>query len=331
MSNNKMLCIHNQSIEPYYNMAVEEYFFRNFKENIFMLWRNNNAIIVGKHQNTLSEINVDYVKEKEIKVVRRMSGGGAVFHDLGNLNFTFIMNAEDKNLVDFKKYTLPIIEVLQKLGVEAKFEGRNDITIDGKKFSGNAVHVFKNRVLQHGTLLFASQMADISEALKVNPLKFKDKAVKSVRSRVTNISDHLKEPLDQDTFTRMIMDHIREKYPEAVEYEITDEDRKNIQDLADIKYSTWDWNFGYQAKYGFEKLIRTGGGNVEFHLEVKDGIIEKCKIFGDYFNTRETSEIEVALVGVKHEENAIREKLSQFEIDDYFRGVSVDELISCMF
>ncbi len=326
-----MLCIYNKSTEPYFNMATEEYLFRNFNNDIFMLWRNDNAIIVGKHQNTLAEINIDYVKEKNIKVVRRLSGGGAVFHDLGNLNFTFIMNVNEGHLVDFKKYTQPIIEVLQKLGVNAIFEGRNDLTIDGKKFSGNAVHVVKNRVLQHGTLLFASEMADLSSALKVNPLKFTDKAVKSVRSRVTNITEHLPEKISLEKFTEMIMNHIREMYDDTEYYEINDTDSQKIQELADSKYSQWDWNFGYQAKYSFEKMINTKGGNIEFHLQVDKGIILECKIFGDYFNTLETSEIEKALTNVIHKESNIREALIKFNIDDYFKNVTIDEIVAGLF
>ncbi len=326
-----MLCIYNKSTEPYYNMATEEYIFRNFNEDIFMLWRNDNAIIVGKHQNTLAEINVDYVKEKNINVVRRLSGGGAVFHDLGNLNFTFIMNVNEGHLVDFKKYTQPIIDVLQKLGVNAIFEGRNDLTIEGKKFSGNAVHVVKNRVLQHGTLLFASEMKDLSEALKVNPLKFTDKSVKSVRSRVTNISEHLPELISLDKFSDMIMEHIKEMYDESIAYEINQDDSIKIQELADSKYSKWEWNFGYQAKYSFEKMIHTNGGNIEFHLVVDKGIILECKIFGDYFNTLETQDIEKALVNVPHREGDIREILSKFNIDDYFKNANIDEIVAGFF
>lgn len=326
-----MLCIYNKSTEPYFNMAVEEYLFKNFKDDIFMLWRNDNAIIVGKHQNTLAEINIDYVKEKNIKVVRRLSGGGAVFHDLGNLNFTFIMNGDEGKLVDFRKYTQPIIDVLQKVGVNAIFEGRNDLTIEGKKFSGNAVHIIKNRVLQHGTLLFSSVMKDVSEALKVNPLKFTDKAVKSVRSRVTNISEHLQEPMELDLFSNMIMAHIMEMYPDSIKYELNENDTSVIQNMANRKYSTWDWNFGYQAKYDFEKLIHTNGGNIEFHLNVNEGIIKNCKIFGDYFNSKETGEIEESLIGTKHEENSIRNVLSKFEIDEYFKNTTVDELVQGMF
>lgn len=326
-----MLIIYNESTEPYYNMAVEEHLFKNFDDDIFMLWRNDNAIIVGKHQNTLSEINFDYVKEKGIKVVRRLSGGGAVFHDLGNLNFTFIMNGEGTNVVDFRKYTQPIIDVLQKLDVNAKFEGRNDLTIDGKKFSGNAVHVVRSRVLQHGTLLFTSKMKDLSEALRVNPLKFRDKAVKSVRSRVTNISEHLKSPVTLNEFTEKIVEHVTEMYSGSTRYIFDESDKAVIRKLADEKYSTWDWNFGYQANYNFEKLIYTNGGTIEFHLDVVKGIIEKCKVYGDYFNLKETADIENTLIGTRHEEADIRKVLENYYIDDYFKNVTLDELITGMF
>src|SRR5690606_616070 len=183
-----MLCISHPYTDPYFNLAVDEYIFKHFDEDCFMLWRNDNAIIVGKHQNTLAEINLDYVQEKNIKVVRRMSGGGAVYHDLGNLNFTFTKTGKERGLVDFKYYTAPILEVLNELGVNAQFEGRNDLLIDGKKFSGNAEYVLKNKVLHHGTILFSSHMPDISGALKANPLKFKDKAVKSIPKPVTNVT-----------------------------------------------------------------------------------------------------------------------------------------------
>jgi len=187
-----MLCIENNHTDPYFNLAVEEYLLRNFGEDCFMLWRNKASIIVGKHQNALAEINYDYVKENNIDVIRRLSGGGTVFHDLGNLNFTFIQNVnKNENIVDFKRYIEPIVKVLQQQGVNAKHEGRNDIMIGGRKVSGNAEHVFKKRVLHHGTLLFSSEISNLSKALKVNPLLYQDKGVKSVKSRVANINQFL--------------------------------------------------------------------------------------------------------------------------------------------
>jgi lipoate-protein ligase A len=326
-----MICIQDASTDPYFNLAAEEYVLKNFSEDCFMLWRNDNAIIVGKHQNTLSEINLEVVNERKIKVVRRISGGGAVFHDLGNLNFTFIVTGETGNLVDFRRFTLPIIEVLQKLGVDAKFEGRNDITIDGKKFSGNAEHVWKNRTLHHGTILFSSVISDLSSALKVNPLKFQDKAVKSVRSRVTNVSEHLKGKMDVLQFRDLVMEHIMEKYSDSRRYEFSPEDRKKIQAIRDDKFALWDWNFGYSPKYNFERLVRTNGGNLEFHIDVEKGIMKDVKIYGDFFHKHDIDEVERALVGLKHDPETIRAKLSEFRLDEYFKNISEDEFVEAMF
>jgi len=327
-----MLCIKNNNTNPYFNLAAEEYVLKNFNENCFMLWRNAPSIIVGKHQNTLAEINIDYVKEKNIAVVRRLSGGGAVFHDLGNINFTFIQNVEsDMSKVDFKRYTQPIIDVLKQLGIDAKFEGRNDIMIDGRKISGNAEHVYKNRVLHHGTLLFSSKMADLSAALKVNPLKYQDKGVKSVRSRVTNISEHLAQKMSVNQFADIILDFIIKSEPSSKIYEYSEKDIESINKLVEEKYSTWEWNFGYSPKYNFEKQVKTNGGHLEIYMHVEKGVIQDIRFFGDFFNEYEVDEFEKKLYGVKHEENAIREVLCMIPVQKYFHNIGSDELVSALF
>lgn len=327
-----MLIIKRHNTDPYFNLATEEYVLKNFSEDSFMLWRNSPSIIVGKHQNTLAEINIDYVKRNNIPVVRRLSGGGAVFHDLGNLNFTFIQQGEEEKLIDFRKYTEPILEVLQKMGIEAIFEGRNDLTIEGKKFSGNAEHIWRNKVLHHGTLLFSAEMTDLTQALNVDPLKFQDKAVKSVRSRVTNISEHLQQPMTVIDFASLIQEHIAGKYPDAKIIELSQEDHEKIDELVRTKYNTWEWNFGYSPNYNFRKILRTEkSGTIEFDLDVRNGSIMLIRIFGDYFGKLDTEEIEQLLTGSTHEESAIREKLNGIVIGDYITNLDKETFISGLF
>jgi len=326
-----MLCIYHQSTDPYFNLATDEYILRCIEEDCFMLWRNDNAIIIGKHQNTLAEINYDYVKQNNIHVVRRLSGGGAVYHDLGNINFSFTQTVKEGYLVDFKKYTKPIIEVLQHLGINASFEGRNDIAIDGKKISGNAEHTYRNKVLHHGTLLFSSNMNMVGEALKVNPLKYKDKAVKSIPKRVTNIFDYLKIPLSIEAFTEKIMGHIITTNKDARLYAFTTKDLQQIAKIRDEKYATKEWNYGYSPDYNFNKTIRTEGGTIEMNLDVEEGIIKKIKIFGDFFNKKDIEEVEAALIDIAHHEPSIRQVLSHFTIDEYFHHITADNLIEAMF
>lgn len=326
-----MLCIVSKSHDAYFNIASEEYLLKNFDEDIFLLYRNEPCIIVGQHQNTLSGINVEYVRDNNIKVVRRLSGGGTVFHDLGNLNFSFHMRNHGEDSNDFRKYTQPIIDVLQKLGVDARFEGRNDLTIDGKKFSGNAKYLYKNKILQHGTLLFSSRMTDLSAALQVHEMKFSDKAVKSVIARVTNISEHLSNPMELDDFTKMIVDHVKELYPNTQDYEFTSADNETVDELISKKYGTWDWNFGQSPKYNLRKMIRTTAGTIEFDLEVKQGLIKEIRIFGDYFSKKDVSELEQLLQDVEHDERRIREALAPVSVQDYIINLTLEDFIGGIF
>jgi lipoate---protein ligase len=326
-----MLCIKNEHTDPWFNLAAEEYILKNFYHDCFMLWRNENAIIVGKHQNTLAEINLDYVKEKNVKVVRRLSGGGTVFHDLGNLNFTFIMNGGEGHLVDFRKYTKPILEVMSKLGIDARFEGRNDLTIEGKKFSGNAEHVFKNRVLHHGTLLFSSEISDLQNALKVNPHKYQDKSVKSVRSRVTNISEHLKEKISVLEFRDRITNHIMEVYPESTEYHFSQDDMDSIQKLVDKKFSTWEWNYGYSPRYTMQKMIKTNEGFIEIYMYVDAGIIREIKLIGENLNKNQVKDLEEILTGLPHFEDAIIRKLQSIPFGNHLQSIDPAEFVKWLF
>lgn len=326
-----MLCIYHESTDPYFNVATDEYILKHIDEDCFMLWRNDNAIIVGAYQNTLAEINYDYVKEHNISVVRRMSGGGAVYHDLGNLNFSFTKSGKDSNLSDFEKFTRPIVNVIRDLGVDARFEGKNDLMIDGRKFSGNAAHIFKNKILHHGTLLFSSEMRNVAGALNVNPVKYQDKAIKSVPKRVTNIFEHLPVKISLEEFTRKVMEYVVNNFPDTRMYQFTEEDITAIQKLRDEKYATREWNFGKSPDYAFKKAIRTNGGLLEMNLDAKNGVIENVKIFGDFFSEKGIEDVEHVLKGVLHEENELRKVLSGIDLDKHFRNISLDEIIGSMF
>ena len=321
-----MLLINNLDTNPYFNLAMEEYFLRNTTEDLFILWRNENSIIVGKNQNTLSEINYEYVKKNNVKVVRRQSGGGAVFHDLGNINFTFIC-CNDNSFSDFKRFTIPIIEALENLNIHAEFSGRNDLLINNQKFSGNAQYNYKNKVMHHGTLLFSSQINNLSSALKVKASKFEGKGVKSVESRVTNISKHLKNNMNVLEFKEFLMNFINNKDKNNYFYELSEYDINEINKLVEEKYSTWDWNFGHSPKYSLNNEVKYPGGNIEFSLNVEKGLIKEIKFFGDFFGKKDVSYIEDLLKNVKHNESNIKDALNNININDYFLNCNIDILV----
>ena len=304
-----MLVLNRPHTNPYFNIAAEEYILKSFEEDVFMLWQNEPSIIVGKHQNTLAEINYQFVKENKIPVVRRISGGGTVFHDSGNLNFTFIRNGEKGKLVDFSRFTGPVVEMLNKMGVPAKFEGKNDLRVNGLKISGNAEHVFKNRVLHHGTLLFSSDLNYLNKAIKAQEGMFEDKAVKSNRSEVANISDFLSHQITIEEFKDRIIDFVNGKYRDTKFYSLTENDILAINKLVAEKYSTWKWNFGYSPEYTLHNRITSGNVSVEFLIKVKNGTIRQVEISGggaDFF-----TELPNLLKGVPHEEKAIESILKR--------------------
>ena len=273
-----MFCIKPTSLEPYFNIAAEEYFLKNINEDIFMLWRNSPSIIVGKHQNTLGEVNHPYIREKGIKVVRRLSGGGTVFHDLGNVNFTFVRSGDKGKLVDFKKFTQPIIETLKLMGAPAYHSGRNDLLIDGLKISGNAEHVYKDKVLHHGTLLFSSNLGNLNEAIKVDLDSYQDKSVKSFRSKVTNIADYLNEKMSVETFIDSVFESVSRNFDDAEIYTPSQYDIDQINELVETKYSTWEWNYAYSPNYELKRRSSKNGITTEWNMAVQKGSIKALTI-----------------------------------------------------
>lgn len=328
-----MKFINNNDItDPTLNLAMEEYVLKNMPkdDSYFLFYVNRPSIIIGKNQNTIEEVNKPYIDAHNIDVVRRISGGGAVYHDEGNLNFSFITDDDGNSFHNFKKFTEPIVEALKSLGVDAEMTGRNDIQVGKAKISGNAMVKVKERMFSHGTLMLNSELSEVQNALKVNPAKIKSKGIKSVRSRVANISEFLEEPIDIDDFKEIILKIIFGEANQVETYQLTDEDWKNIEKLSNEKYRTWDWNYGRNPKYNFEREEKFEKGFVQIKLDVKQGRIEHARIFGDFFGEGDITELEKALEGTLHEFDSIEEAFSNYDIYHYFGDIDRHELIRLM-
>ncbi|MGD6801523.1 lipoate--protein ligase [Rossellomorea aquimaris] len=318
--------------DPRINLAIEEYALKNLDidETYLLFYINEPSIIIGKNQNTIEEINTEYVESENLHVVRRLSGGGAVYHDLGNLNFSFITKDDGESFHNFRKFTEPVIKALKKLGVNAELSGRNDIEAEGRKISGNAQFSTKGRMFSHGTLLFDSEIENVVSALKVRKDKIESKGIKSIRSRVANISEFLEEKISITEFRSMLLRYIFD-VNEIEEYELTEEDWKNINELSEERYGNWNWNYGKSPKFNLQHSHRFPVGSIDIRLEVNKGLIENCKIYGDFFGVGDVSDIENKLIGLKYEKAEVEHALEGVEIPHYFGNVTKEDIINLIY
>lgn len=326
-----MLYVKNDSVDPYFNLALEEYLFMRRRDlgPLFMLWQDKPVVVVGRNQNTREEINREYLQEKSIAVVRRLSGGGAVYHDLGNLNFTFIMEQKEREL-DFVRYTAPVIKALERIGITAAFSGRNDLTIEGRKFSGNAQFRQKERVLHHGTLLYNVNLEEMERALMVDGEKFASHGVKSVKSRVTNIAEHLPVPYNFQQFKDLLKVMVGETFGSEGEYELKPEEIQVVEDLRRGKYCSWEWNFGHSPVYNIRRSHRFDWGNVDIFLEVREGVIKETRIFGDFFTPGDIDELSRSLSGLSYHREAIELSLAGNKLKEYFPFMGEEKFIGLL-
>lgn len=325
-----MIYIVNQSNKPDFNIALEEYCFKQMTQydKIFILWINEPSIIVGKNQNTHAEINEKYVQENGIHVVRRISGGGAVYHDLNNLNYTIISNEDrDSRSFDFKAFSEPVIQTLKDLGVVAEFTGRNDITIQGKKISGNAQAYLNRRVMHHGCILFDVDLTVLSKALETSAEVVDAKGVKSVRSRVDNILPNLPEKITVTQFADRILEHMKRKYPEMQEYHFNEAELQVIEQNRAAKFGNWNWNFGSNPVAEIVRERRYPAGKTQVFINTKKGVIDEITFYGTFFGVQsDLTEVQQLLKGVKYTPEEVRKVLSAFDFSPYFAGFSLDEL-----
>lgn len=291
-----MLSICSESHDPFLNLALEEYLLRNRKENFLILSINDPCVVVGKHQVVHREVNAQYIEKTKIPVLRRISGGGTVFHDRGNLNFAFIKQSEAGKQVDFRFYTRPIIDFLSSFGVNAVFEGKNDLTVDGLKISGNAEHIFRERVLHHGTLLFSASLDNLRNALRPDSGNYSSRAVESNRSSVTNLKERLANVHDTENFMSLLLNYLLVYVPDNQIYKLIDAEVFAIEQLAESKYRTWVWNYGYGPSYSFNNWFEFEGKVIRFHLTVKDGVIWESSFEG----TDEMKAFGKTLIGCRH-------------------------------
>lgn len=324
----------NKNYDPRINLAIEEYLLKTMdveQEPILLFYINQPSIIIGKNQNTIEEINTDYVEDNDIIVVRRLSGGGAVYHDHGNLNFSFITKDDGESFLNYKKFTQPVVDALAKMGVNAELSGRNDILAEGRKVSGNAQFSTRGRMFSHGTLMYNTEIDAVVSALKVKKEKIESKGIKSIRSRVANIAEFIDNPMDVEAFRMEILKSIFGGEEKIRYYELTDQDWQNIYALSEERYQKWEWNYGKSPRFNTQRTKRFPSGSIDIRLEVNKGMIEDITIFGDFFGVGDVGEIARALQGIPYSRQAIATAIAPFDIATYFGGVTAEEFLQLMY
>lgn len=325
-----MIYINSNSTSPYFNFALEEYLLTKKdlpEDKIFLFWRTSPTVMVGRYQNTYNEINEKYIKENNINVVRRNSGGGAIYTDNGAWQFTFIDKNYKEDSISFEKFTRPIIEALKRENIDASFNSRNDLLINNKKFSGNAQYRKNNAILHHGSILFNTDIKSMVESLTVAEDKIIAKGIKSVRERVINVSEVMKDDISSEDFKDIMLNSLLKN---STTYTLTEKDLEKINKIKEEKFESWDWNYGKNPLFNINKLKRFEGGRVDFKLDIKNGIIKNCCIEGDFFANKDISTLERALLNCKYMKDDINNVLEKIKAENYFHKITKDNLLECL-
>ncbi len=308
---------------PYYNMALEEYIMGSdgFDDEYVFFYIHKPSVIIGKYQNAMSEVNMKFLEDNNIYLARRISGGGAVYHDGGNLNFSFICRKTNAG-IDFEPYVGPVINALEKLGLDASLSGRNDLLLDGRKFGGNAQHISGGKVLSHGTIMVDVNIEDMTKALNVDPEKYTSKGIASVRSRVINLNEKLSVKMTAVKMREYLLKEFSEN-TDITEYHLTEDDKKAVEKLVAEKFSTWEYNYGGKASFGTTKKKKLPAGLIEISCEADRGVISGISVTGDFFAECDISVLENALTGVKLRYEDI---VKAAGINPVISGITAEEL-----
>lgn len=332
----KYLVTSNRDIR--YNLALETYLMEHadLAEPILYFYINSPCIILGRYQDAYEEINLDYVKKHNIIVTRRTSGGGAVYDDLGNVSFSFITKDDGDSVGNFRKFTEPVIEALHEMGAHnAQLAGRNDLQIDGKKFSGNAMKTTNGRMFSHGTLMYDVDLDVIGKALDVPADKIASKGIKSVHSRVTNLKPYF-APQYQSLTIEQFRDTLAKKIlgvddlAQAREYVLDDQTKQLVEELNQKVYSNWDWIYGKSPESAIQHRQHFAQGTVDFRLQIDNGRIKYLKTYGDFFGQRKIDEFEQALIGVRYDRQAVEKALQPLQLSNYFGKISKQQIVDLL-
>lgn len=325
-----MIYIETNSMDPFYNFAFEHYFMKehNLDDDIFLFWRTHKTLMIGRYQNTIEEINLAYAKEKNVHIVRRPSGGGTIYTDPNGWQFSFIVKTPKYEPIDFKKFTAPIIEALDKIGVTAYFNDRNDLLIDGKKISGNAQHRTADYTLHHGSILFDTDLEELVRCITVSEEKIISKGLKSIRQRVTNVADYMDKKITSEEFKNQMISYMSKDF--NCIYSPTSADLKRINEIADEIYRQWQWNFGNSPEYQITKSKRFEGGKVQFCLNVDKGYITQCEVFGDFFYSGDITVLTNRLIGCAYRHEDITTALENINAQDLFHKITIPDLLECI-
>ena len=324
-----MMYIKCDSTDACFNFALEKYAMDELDaaKEYFMFWRTTPTLMTGRYQNTLSEINMPFAKAHRINIVRRITGGGTIYTDPNGWQFSFIVKDPGTRLIEFETFTKPILDALQALGVDARKSGRNDLTIDGRKFSGNAQYVRKSVVLHHGSLLFDTDLENLVRALSVDDEKIVSKGIQSVRQRVTNIAEYLKEPMTSLEFRDVMLSFLLRGMDT---YELTRQDIERVMEIKKAQFDSWEWNFGKNPQFNITKEGRFAGGKLTVQSFVENGLITEIHFYGDFFAQEGLDLLEQKLAGCPYREEDVLNILKKEQAQNLFFQIMLDEIFRCI-